>query len=223
MTYTESGHYEQFTSTAQGCTLTSTLDLQLDYSPDFPRVEGNPWVVGGSEFQYTIEPYWIDTHPNSTHEPEWGLYKTDGTQFTKWDLNVYDNGDKCLLYIYTFERDSIELRAHTTSPCGCGEFNHSKWIHCSYQDIEETTSMCEAAIYPNPNDGNMTLSFDNMTGEVVVKVYDITGALVDQFTVNNGYGHQTHNYQTNRLSRGIYYFNLAGKDVLLTKKVIIID
>lgn len=225
ITYYESNHYEQITSTAQGCQLVSTLDLQLDYSPDFPRVEGEAWVVGGSEFQYTIQPYWIDIHPGSSHVTEWGLYKPDGTPFTKWDLLPYENGDKCYLYIYTFELDTIELRAHThsTAICDCGDFTHSKWIHCSSIDVNEIPLLCEAEIYPNPNDGDMTLSFDNMMGEVVVKVYDITGTLVDQFTVYNGYGHQTHRYQPDRLSKGVYFFNLSGKDGMLTKKVIIID
>lgn len=224
-TLTEQDDYVKVIPTYQGCDSLVILHLQLDYSPDFERVEGKPWVVGGSEFQYTIERYWIETHPKSTHETEWGLYYPDGSPFNKWDLVPYDNGDKCMLYIYTFERDTIELRAHTwsTGECECGEYTHSKWIHCGYYDLEETSAQFEADIFPNPNDGNMTLSFDNMMGDIEVKVYDITGTLVDQLTLFNGYSHQAHEYQSNRLSKGVYFFQFSSKEGRITKKVVIFD
>lgn len=223
--YTQSGDYTRTIQTTHGCDSTVTLHLKMDYRPDFERVEGNPWVVGGSEFQYTIEPYWIETNQQSTHSTEWGLYDVHGEPFSKWDCIPYDNGDKCMLYIYTFERDSVELRVQTrsTGDCDCGSYSDSKWIHCGYINVDETPSLCEADIYPNPNDGSMTLSFDYMVGEVEVKVYNINGTLVDRFTVHNGFNHQTHRYQTENLSGGVYFFNLAGKDVSITKKVIIID
>ena len=223
---TAQGDYTKTIQTHLECDSTVTMHLQLDYSPDFERVEGHPWVVGGSEFQYTIEQYWINTHPNSTHSTEWSLYNADGTPFNKWDLIPYgDNGDKCMLYIYTFERDSIEIRVHTqsTGECECGEYTHSKWIHCGYYDVNETPALIEADIYPNPNDGNMTLSFDNMMGDVEISVYNITGTLVDRLNIFNGYGHQTHAYQADRLSRGVYFFHFSCKDGQLTKKVVILD
>lgn len=222
---TEQGDYTKVIDTYLDCDSIVTLHLQLDYSPDFERVEGNPWVVGGSEFQYTIERYWIDTHPSSTHSTEWSLYDVNGNPFNKWDLIPYGNGDKCYLYIYTFERDSIELRAHTwsTGECECGEYTKSKWIHCGYYDVHEVTASFEADIFPNPNDGNMTLSVDNMMGKVEVKVYDITGMMLDQITFYNDFGHQTYNYNASRLAPGVYFFQFAGKEGTLTKKVVVFD
>ena len=222
---TQQGIYTDTIDTHLGCDSIVTLHLQLDYRPDFERVEGKSWVVGGSEFQYTFERYWIEVDPRSTHATEWGLYNPDGSEFKRWDLVPYDNGDKCNLYIYTFERDSIELRAHTwsTGECACGEYTQSKWIHCGYYGIEETVSPCQADIYPNPNDGNMTLSLDNMTGDIDVQIYNITGALVDRIALFNGLGHQTYSYQSDRLSKGVYFFQFTCKEGRLTKKVIIFE
>ena len=222
-TLTEQGNYTKTINTHLGCDSTVTMHLQLDYSPNFNCVEGKSWVVGGSEFQYTVERYHIDIDPRSSHSTEWGLYYPDGSKFDKWDLVPYDNGDKCTLYIYTFERDTIELRARSwsTGECECGEYTKSKWIHCGYHSVDEANSLCEADIFPNPNDGNMTLSFDNMAGEVDVKVYTITGTLVDRFILFNGYGRQSHTYQSNRLSKGIYFFHFTSQEGQLTKKVII--
>ena len=227
VTYYEPNFYEQFTETAEGCELHSTLDLNLDYTPSFTKVFGKPWVVGGSEFQYTIENYWINLdHPRSTHETTWELFDSEGNPFNKWDVLPYDDGDKCYLYIYTFERDSIRLHVHTYSTnetCDCGEDDKDLWIHCGYHSVNESVDPCAVDIFPNPNNGNMTLSFDNLMGETLLKVYNLTGTLVDQFTLHNEFGHQTYEYNADKFSPGIYFFNIINKKGILTKKVIIID
>ena len=224
--YDEQGEDTRTIDTRLGCDSTVTMKLQLDYSPTFPRVSGKQWVIGGSEFQYTVEKYWIDLdYPRSTHKTTWSLYDSKGNPFKKWDLVPYDNDDKCYLYIYTFERDSIELRVHTesTGECECGQDDKSLWIYCGYHDVEENIDPCTVDIFPNPNDGNMTLSFDNLMGETQIKIYNITGTLCDQFTVHNGYGHQNYIYESGKLSPGIYFFNIINSKGILTKKVIIID
>lgn len=222
-TLTERGIYTDTIETALGCDSIVTLDLRLDYSPGFPRVEGKPWVIGGSEFQYTREKYWITTNPKSTHSTEWALYDKNGNPFNKWDIDPFDNGDKCYLYIYTYERDSVELRAHTrsTGDCACGEETKSVWIHCSSYDVQEIIQRWNIDIYPNPNDGNMTLTLDNMIGDVTVKVFDLTGTLVDHFNLYNGSETQTHTYKSNKLAPGVYFFSFSNKEGSTTRKVIV--
>lgn len=222
-TFTEPGNYTKTIETSLGCDSTVTLKLQMDYNPDFSRVEGRPWVVGGSEFQFSIEKYWVKPNPNATHNTTW-FFGNPG--FNKWDLIPYGpNNDSCLVYIYTFERDSIELCARTTSPveCGCGTFTHSKWIHCSYSGLDDNILRGTVDIFPNPNDGNMTLSFDNMIGEVDLKVYDVTGTLVDHLMLFNATRHQTHPYHTAKLNHGVYFFTLATQEGTVTKKVVIFN
>lgn len=226
-TLTEQGEYPKRIDTQLGCDSIVTLKLQLDYTPSFPKVEGNTWVVGGSEFQYTVEKYQINLdHPRSTHYTEWKLFDSIGNPFNKWEIVPYDNGDKCYLYIFTFERHPIRLQAqtHSSGECDCGSDTKDIWIHCGYYSVNENTDPPFAVdIYPNPNDGNMTLSFEDLTGEALIKVYDITGTLMDQFTLHNELGQLTYTYQTNRFTPGIYFFNIINKKGILTKKVIIID
>ena len=226
-TLTEQDNYTKTIDTYLGCDSIVTLKLQLDYTPSFPKVEGKKWVVGGSEFQYTVEKYWITPdHPQSTHETTWDLHDKDGNPFNKWEILPYGNNyDNCYLYIYTFERDTIWLHAHTesTGDCACGSDDKEMWIVCGYHNVEETLDPITVDIFPNPNDGNMTLLFDNMEGETFIKVYNITGTLVDQLTLHNEFGHLTYTYQSGRLSPGVYFFNIANKKGILTKKVIILD
>ena len=223
---TEQDNYTKVIDTHLGCDSIVTLKLQLDYTPDFDKVYGNKWVVGGSEFQFSVERYWIELeHPNSTHQTTWELHDKEGNPFNKWEILPYGNGDNCYLYIYTFERDTIWLHAHTesTGECECGSDDKELWIVCGYHSVNETIDPCTVDIFPNPNDGNMTLSFDNMEGETLIKVYNITGTLVDQFTIHNEFGHWAYTYQSGRLTPGVYFFNIANKKGILTKKVIILD
>jgi PKD repeat protein len=226
-TITESGSYTKTIETTLGCDSIVTLNIQMDYSPTFPRVEGKSWVVGGGEFQYTIEDYWIET--SGTHLTEWQLKDKNGNDFKKWELKPYgDNYDRCLVYIYTYELDTVELCATTTNTGSgntiCGDSDtKSKWIHCSSYSTPETEQRSVVDVYPNPNDGYMTLSFENMPGNVDVKVYDITGTLMDSFAVNNGYEKQTHQYHAKQLSKGVYYIRFACQVGVVTKKVIILD
>lgn len=222
---TEQDDYTKVIPTHLGCDSIVTLQLQLDYTPSFPEIIGNHWVVGGSEFQYTIEQYRIQTHPKSTHSTDWKLYDSQGNPFNKWEILPTNDIDKCNLYIYTFERDSIRLHVTTrsTGECACGGDEKDIWIHCGYHDTDENQVAFTADIYPNPNDGNMTLSFDNLTGEVLVQVYNITGAMIDQFTLHNGTGHQTYTYQSGKLRPGVYFFTIVNNKGILTKKVIIFE
>ena len=204
--------------TAHGCDSTVTLRLQIDHSPDSEEVVGKGWVVGGSEFQYNIEKYWVETQPESTHLTEW--YFSD-PNFNRWQLVPFGlSNDSCLLYIFTFEKDSIELCARTQGPCG--EFTHSKWIHCSFHGVPEALPNIQAEIFPNPNDGAMTLAFDNMYGTARITVFDLTGNTVDAFEVQNSGDRQTHRYNASHLPPGAYFFRITCQEGTLTKKVLIL-
>ncbi len=225
MTINESGTYTRHFFTEHDCDSTVTVNIQIDYSPSFPRVEGHAWVVGGSEFQYTVEEYWVDA--DGTHETSWELRDVNGQPFNKWDLIKYgDNYDRCQVYIYTYELDSVQLLATTVSTGSgneiCGDsFTKSKWIHCSSHDVPEISTHCSVDIYPNPNDGNMTLSMTHMEGDILVKVFDMQGAMVDAFQLSNGYETSKHVYNTERLTAGVYFFSIASKEGVVTKKVVI--
>jgi PKD repeat protein len=225
--FTESQHnLTKIIQTVHGCDSIGTLNLEIDYSPTFNRIEGRTWVIGGSEFQYTIEDYHIETQ--GSHNTTWELTYLDGSPFNKWDLTQYGaSNDHCLVSIYTFELDTILLTATTTSVgsgstiCGNEPFSRSKQIICSSYSTPETLLPCIVDIYPNPNDGNMNLSFTNMSGEIIVKVFNMQGTLIDQFKVYNGYDSNAFTYSSDRLSTGIYLFSIASKEGTLTKKVVI--
>jgi len=224
-TITEIGShsFERMIRTTHGCDSIVTMNVQLDKSPVFNKINGNTWVVGGSEFQFTVETYTINT--TGTHETSWRLTYKNGDPFTKWDLVDFTDG--CLVYIYTFELDTIYLHATTKSVgqgseiCGNQPNTKDKMIICTAYGTPEITRDCHVDIYPNPNDGNMTLSFTNMSGEILVKVFNMRGTQIDQFQVYNGYESRTYSYNSSRLTPGIYLFSIASREGTLIKKVVV--
>ncbi len=94
------------------------------------------------------------------------------------------------------------------------------WLVCSFYGIDEQ-SKADFSIVPNPNNGQMTLNFENFTGKIKVKVYDMRGALLDDFETYNSNSTSSITYDMSRYANGIYHFVVTGKEGTLTKKVII--
>lgn len=229
-TVREEGYHEfpRKIMTKQGCDSIVTLKLTLEKKPSFDIIEGPSWVVGGSEFQYSTADYSIDVV--GSHKTQWELRYKDGTPFDNWDAVTYGDGDHFRVYIYTYEFDTIYVHATTTPDanphsgsiiCEETEYTMRKMIICTPYGTPELTNKCSVDIFPNPNDGNMTLSLNNMSGEIVVKVFNMQGIKVDQFQVIGGLETTTVSYNSDRLSSGIYLFSIAGKEGTLTKKVVI--
>ena len=91
---------------------------------------------------------------------------------------------------------------------------------CSFYGLEELTD-ADFSVIPNPNNGQMKLNFDNLTGKINVKVYDMKGALIDDFETYNNTSAGSYTYQMKNRSDGIYFFVASGKEGTIAKKVII--
>lgn len=73
-------------------------------------------------------------------------------------------------------------------------------------------------IYPNPNNGNFTISLkENATQEVNMILYDVLGKELQQQKLNNS---ETV-IKTNSLSKGIYFAKIVSEKESFTKKIIV--
>jgi hypothetical protein len=95
------------------------------------------------------------------------------------------------------------------------------WMVCSFYGLEENESNTDFSVVPNPNNGRMTLNFENLTGKIKVKVYDTRGALLDDFETYNTMESCSYSYQMSNRVDGIYFFVATGKEGTIAKKVII--
>ena len=76
-------------------------------------------------------------------------------------------------------------------------------------------------VVPNPNNGQMTLHFERLTGKINVKVYDMRGELVDDFQTYNGLEMNTMHYEMKGNADGIYFFVATGKEGTVARKVVV--
>ena len=76
-------------------------------------------------------------------------------------------------------------------------------------------------VVPNPNNGQMQLNFEYLTGKVNIKVYDMKGSLIDNFETYNGNGPSSYLYTMKNNVDGIYFFIATGKEGTIAKKVVI--
>ena len=76
-------------------------------------------------------------------------------------------------------------------------------------------------IVPNPNNGQMTLNFEYLTGKTNIRVYNMLGTMIDQFETYNSIGANTYQYDMKTKADGIYFFVATSKEGTIAKKVVI--
>lgn len=208
------GVFTNHFQTAHDCDSLVTINMDMEYTPEF-HLQGDWWPVGGSLTHFTIQEYQVADFPRDAEfNTTWEL------NCPNWQFETYGEHNACCkIIISTFENDSIELKATTANRCDT--ITRSKWIHCTYFNTDDYQDLCYVDIVPNPNNGNMTLKFENMLGEVNVKVYNATGSLVDNFDCNNNFSTMSMQYTMKTYVTGMYYFVISSKDRMIAKKVIV--
>lgn len=115
---------------------------------------------------------------------------------------------------------------------GLHEYNLTKTSTASLAEVVETTSLdstlvvksdtgmkeeANPSIYPNPSEGNYTLSFGKGYDQADIEVYDFAGKLVSSITVNNS-SEEKLNLST--LPDGTYIIRLKSSNTTKTLKAV---
>ena len=149
-----------------------------------------------------------------------------------WVLEPFGEKSKCCkMYVLNHVEYTVWLDAHIFNFCAHDEgIVQRYWFVCSFYGIEEDgpstgsgtgSAAARFEVFPNPNNGQMTLQFEHLTGKVDIKVYDMLGNLVDNIQTYNGMDSNTMQYDLKGGSGGIYFFVATGKEGVVTKKVIV--
>ena len=226
--YTVSGLYDKTLSAVSGCDSIIHLDLTLDYSPS-PKMgcaNSNAVVFGDTIavvtntefFSFPYDFYLQDTlgHINDWDTCEWRISRPS------WMIEPYivkDEPDKrfCRVHVAEHSDNLVELNA---TVIGCDTVSTVFYLKSSFLNIEEQhTTQPDFSIVPNPNNGQMTLHFENLIENINIKIFDTHGALIDQFQVNSDASSYSIPYQCKSLSEGLYFFMATGQNKVLTKKV----
>ena len=228
LTYTNSGTYHRTYLNHAGCDSIVTMDVRFEYTPDptpiYPVDETNTaphWVVSATEFQINTYDFQLwDNNPLCYWDTvTWTL---EGA--SDWFTEPFGNKAKqCKVYVLSQVSDTVWLTAHAFNRCApTNGVMQRYWLVCSFYGIDEQeAALADFSVVPNPNNGQMTLNFEHLTGKVNVKVYDMQGALIDDFETYNGSTADSFTYSMKDKADGIYFFVATGREGTKAKKVII--
>ena len=230
--YTVSGDYDKTLSTILGCDSVVHLHLDLEYTPDpteiRPRDPLNTtphWVVTATEFQ--INDYEFMLWDNNDHCHWDSITLTFEHPDVHWilepDSTTNPPGAICKIFVLNQVEDTVWLNAKVYNKCNPQGVERRYWFLCSFYDVDEFESPTSPSfeVVPNPNNGDMTLSFYNFTGKLDVRIYDMRGILIDEFQSPSTADHFTLPYHCKSRTKGMYCFVVTGKNGTITKKVII--
>ena len=230
--YTESGEYHRTYQNQMGCDSVVTVHVDFEYTPHptdiYPMDEANTaphWVVTATEFQINDYDFHLwDTNPHCS----WDTVYWSFDKPLQWVLEPFgERGKCCKVYVLEHENDTIWLSARAINRCAPeGGVEQRYWFVCSFYGVDENgpASGSEAFgfnVVPNPNNGQMTLHFERLTGKINVKVYDMRGELVDDFQTYNGLEMNTMHYEMKGNADGIYFFVATGKEGTVARKVVV--
>ena len=184
------------------------------------NVENPHWPITATEFNVNRYTYFAsDPKSDATwinEQCEWSISKES------WRIVPSDDNRSCTVYAMDWVPDSICLSFKAVNRCSESEIAEY-WLHPSFYGIEEQEAYpATVNIIPNPNNGQMQLRFENMEGKLNIKVYTMSGALVDSFELKTiGVG-ETYDYSMKRLVNGVYFFTITDGKRSVTKKVVVI-
>ena len=239
------GHpYERIYTNQMGCDSIVTFPLKLDYTPSPYEIRPDDynntaphWVITATEFQINSYDFNISEkdHPSTCKWDSINWHFVKKVNYDEWiddtsiqwilepdSTTVPTPRMKCKMYVLNYIPDTIWLAATIYNKCAPQGVTHPYWFVCSFYGIEEMeSSLANFDIVPNPNNGQMQLNFEYLTGKVNVKVYDMKGTLIDSFETYNNIGPNTYLYDMKSKVEGVYFFVAIGKEGTVAKKVII--
>lgn len=219
--------------TPEGCFWERTIHVSgMKYTPvpmissDDPFVDAPHYPISATEFNVNRYTYSLkDKIDDSLSVNNFSTWLTEQCEWTiskqSWRLIPSDDNLSCTVYAMDWTEDTIWLCFKAVNPCA-DSVVAKYWLKPSFYDVDEHEShRPDIEVLPNPNDGQMQLCFENMTGLVDVKVYDMRGNLVDQFEIFNDGCESSSKYSLEYASSGIYFLVATSREGTLTKKVVI--
>ena len=228
--FTESDEYHRRYKNTLGCDSVVTMHVEFDYTPVpteiYPMDPANTaphWVVTATEFQINSYDFHLwDTNPHCY----WDSVTWSFEEPLSWVLEPFGEKNQCCkVYVLSQVEDTVWLSARAFNRCAQDGIEQRYWFVCSFYGVEEDgpsigSESSNIEVVPNPNNGQMTLHFERLTGKIDVKVYDMRGTLIDNVQTCNEVGSNSMAYNL-KGSCGVYFFVVTGKEGVMAKKVIV--
>ena len=222
----EDTEYRFIGETEDGCHREQTFHIEgMEYTPA-PQIRCTDPYVDAPHHPITATEFNVNRYNFAASDPksdatwvadscEWSISKES------WRVIPSADNRSCTLYPMDWVEDTVWLTFKAVNPCSREGVIARYWLKPSFYGIEEQgINQVSMEVVPNPNRGQMTLHLEGFSGKVDLKVYDMTGNLVDQLEIEGTEG-QALPYDLQGRASGVYYFVATGREGTVTKKVII--
>jgi hypothetical protein len=196
-TYTESGDHQQVFHLTPNCDSIVTLHLTINHKPEVSEIQGPQYVYYGINGLYT---YSIDSVP--------GAFGYEWQIDNNWPIEYSPDTPQCTVGLYTKDKATLTVRVYSE----CGLVERSILIR---HDLEP-----EIKIFPNPNDGELSISLYGLEGRTSIEVYNSMGQIIDRFEVNSILSGFTLPYSMKGKAAGVYFISITNNYDRIYKKVI---
>ena len=222
----EDTEYRFIGETEDGCHREQTFHIEgMEYTPA-PQIRCTDPYVDAPHHPITATEFNVNRYNFAATDPksdatwvadscEWSISKES------WRVIPSADNRSCTLYPMDWVEDTVWLTFKAVNPCSREGVIARYWLKPSFYGIEEQgINQVSMEVVPNPNRGQMTLHLEGFSGKVDVKVYDMTGNLVDRLEIEEAEG-QALPYDLQGRAAGVYYFVATGREGTVTKKVIV--
>lgn len=156
-----------------------------------------------------------DTCVWSISKPSWAIESAPVPELVNGKYQSH-----CRVFVADRDEDYVVLKARVKNECGAEEY--AFYLKSSFLEVEERESVSPRfTVVPNPNNGDMELRLEGFSGNTSVKIYDMTGNLVDQFETLQEPEGQTLPYNLQGHASGVYFFVATGKEGTVGRKIVV--
>ena len=234
-TLTKPGFYTDTLVALSGCDSIARLQLALHYSPTPSLIactdssffhEGDTLmpVITNTEFFSFNYDYYVEDSLNQIGSWDtciWSIsHKT-------WRIRPFLKEDEphrrfCKVHVAEHCDSIVVLTCKIRNAClpDGDTIVRRICLKPSFFDVDETDAGKPGfSVAPNPNNGQMELRFERLTGLVEVRIYDMRGILIDQIKTFNDLETNILQYNLRPSSSGIYFFVATAKEGSVARKV----
>jgi len=190
--------------------ISDDMILTINPLPDIPVQPQGPDYV---DLFYTSSSEYFITNTDNATSYSWSLSPTEAGSFESTDTTI------TVLWNADYLGDAY-LKVKSINDCGESEFSDQLAITVvNTVGVNDLSSSDKIKLFPNPNNGNFEIIFNDNTSVKNIKIYNSLGIIVYK---NNVEGKFSKNIRLNNLPDGIYYLRINyNNNNLIFKKIII--
>ena len=213
VTATQPGTYTVTVTNGKGCSASASANVTysngvnntVSFTPPTTVCEGKPATFTNTS---SATNNWTAT---------WAM--GDGTQVIQTNA------------VYTYTTTGLKYVVLTMDSGGCS-FSTGATAHgvtvlastnalCTNIGIEEVTFSNSISLFPNPTNGNVSISVTGIEKNISIKVYNILGSEVKSFTSNDVPASFNKNFDFSEFASGAYLVKIQSGDKIAVKKLTI--